>query len=121
LIHALLLCGKARMRSPTAADIVADWPGIASDFAGLSADAAEKLSREHILWADVIFVMERRQARRLNLLHGPHLRGKRVVTLNIPDRFAYGDPDLVALLAPRLRAVLRPGGPAPLASAPPSG
>ena len=95
------------MRSPTAADIVATWPGIVSDFAGLGADADEKLSVEQVIWADVIFVMETRQAKRLQQTFGHHLRGKRVVTLGIPDRFAYNDPDLIALLTPKLRSALR--------------
>jgi predicted protein tyrosine phosphatase len=106
-LNALFLCGKARMRSPTAADLVAGWPGITADFAGLSADADERLSVEQLLWADVILVMEPRQTSRLRALHGPQLRGKRIVTLNIPDRFGYNDPALIALLTPKLRAALR--------------
>lgn len=95
------------MRSPTAADLVAGWPGFRSDFAGLSADADERLGAEQIAWADVICVMERRHTLRLHALFGPHLRNKRIMTLNIPDRFAYGDPALIALLTPKLRAALR--------------
>jgi predicted protein tyrosine phosphatase len=104
---ALFLCGKARMRSPTAAALAAKWPGIETDFAGLSHDADERLSLEQVEWADILFVMERRQAKRLQSLFPAALRGKRVVVLNIPDRFAYGEPALVALLEPGLRQALR--------------
>lgn len=107
MTNALFICGKARMRSPTAADLVANWPGIATDFAGLSNDADEKLTAEHIAWADVIFVMDSRQAKRLTQLFGPWLRTKRVVTLHIPDVYAYGDPALIAKLEPKLRTALR--------------
>jgi len=96
------------MRSPTAADLVATWPGIRSDFAGLSADADEQLSLEQVLWADIILVMERRQSVTLARRFGPYLRGKRLVTLDIPDRFGYNDAALITLLTPGLRAVLRP-------------
>ena len=96
------------MRSPTAADLVADWPGIRSDFAGLSADADEQLSLEQVLWADIIFVMEKRQTGVLTRRFGPHLRGKRVLTLHIPDRYDYNDPALIAQLTQRLRAALPP-------------
>ncbi|MDZ4313121.1 MAG: phosphotyrosine protein phosphatase [Cypionkella sp.] len=106
MTNALFLCGKARMRSPTAADIAARWPGIATDFAGLSHDADEKLSAEQIDWADVIFVMETRQAKRLKSQFPAALRDKRVVVLNIPDNFSYMQPELVDLLTPKLRAVL---------------
>ena len=105
-MKALFLCGKARRRSPTCADLAAGW-GIPSDFAELSEDADEKLSAEQLDWADLIFVMEGRQAKRLRALFPRHLRGKRVVTLNIPDSFACHDPDLIALVTPRLRAALR--------------
>lgn len=107
MTNALFICGKARMRSPTAADLAANWPGVTTDFAGLSHDADEKLTAEQIAWADIIFVMEPRQAKRLSQLFGPHLRAKRVVTLNIPDVYTYNDPALIAQLDPKLRAALR--------------
>ena len=94
------------MRSPTAADLAAKWPGITTDFAGLSHDADEKLSAEQLLWADLICVMETRQTKRLRQLFPGPLHDKRVVTLNIPDRFAYNDPALIALLEPKLRVLL---------------
>jgi len=53
----LFLCGKARMRSPTAVDIVGDWPGIEADFAGLSRDADEPVTGDHIDGAKVVTVM----------------------------------------------------------------
>ena len=101
---ALFVCGKARMRSPTAAELAGQWPGIEVDFAGLSEDADERLSLEQVEWADIIFVMERRQAKRLQSLFPRPLRQKRIVVLNIPDQFGFRDP---ALLEPRLRQVLR--------------
>lgn len=107
MTNALFICGKARMRSPTAADIVARWGGFGTDFAGLSNDADERLSVEHIEWADTIFVMERRQKTRLSQLFGGTLKGKRVICLNIPDTYAYMQPELVDLLTPKLMSHLR--------------
>ena len=94
------------MRSPTAAEIARTWDGIATDFAGLSHDADERLSLEQLDWADIIFVMEARQAKRLKSLFPAPLRGKRVVNLNIPDQFVFMDPALIAVLVPKLRAAL---------------
>ncbi|HCQ64910.1 MAG TPA: phosphotyrosine protein phosphatase [Rhodobacteraceae bacterium] len=102
MTRALFICGKARMRSPTAADVARERWGIETDFAGLSNDADEKLSQEQIAWADVVLVMERRQRARLNALFGAALRGRKVVVLDIPDRFGYMDENLVALLEQRL-------------------
>jgi predicted protein tyrosine phosphatase len=107
MTNALFICGKARMRSPTAADLAARMDGINADFAGLSADADERVSREHIDWADVILVMERRQKARLNQLFADRIGARRVVCLNIPDRFGYMEDALVALLQPALDRALR--------------
>ena len=96
------------MRSPTAADIVRNWPGFEADFAGLSRDADERVSVEHIEWAEVIAVMEKRQKKRLADLFGKEVKAKRVVVLDVPDRYAYGDPVLVARLVPLLRRILQP-------------
>jgi len=113
-VRVLFVCGKARMRSPTAADIVSGWEGIEADFAGLSNDADERISSEHVDWSDLIVVMEARQRKRLLQLFGTRLARKRVVILDVPDRFGYMDPELVDLISPRLRDLLRPRGePAP--------
>jgi predicted protein tyrosine phosphatase len=102
LTNILFLCGKARMRSPTAAALVAYWPSIQSDYAGLSNDADEPVTLDHILWADDIYVMERRQKKRLNDLFAAHLRTKTIGVLNIPDIYNYMDPDLIDRLNKRL-------------------
>ncbi|MCY4334041.1 MAG: hypothetical protein OXC60_05140, partial [Litoreibacter sp.] len=52
-----------------------------SDFAGLSRDADEQLSTEHLDWADIVFVMETRQKKKLTSRFGPSLRLKRVIVL----------------------------------------
>ena len=96
------------MRSPTAADIVASWDGVESDFAGLSNDADEKLSSEQIDWADVIVVMETRQKKRLTGLFASRLAHKRVMVLGIPDRYTFMQPELVRLMTPKLQLIWGP-------------
>ncbi|MEP1585235.1 MAG: phosphotyrosine protein phosphatase [Tateyamaria sp.] len=96
------------MRSPTAADIVAAWPGFEADFAGLSNDADEHLSSEHLEWADMVVVMERRQKRVLQQRFATFMRDVPVHVLDVPDRFAFMDPALVDLITPRLRRLLAP-------------
>ncbi len=103
----LFLCGKARARSPTAAQVFADWSGISTDFAGISNDADDALSADQIDWADVIMVMERRHATRLNDRFGRVLAGKQILVLDIRDRYTFMQQDLINELmdkaAPRLR------------------
>ena len=106
MTRALFLCGKARMRSPTAAAIAAEW--VETDYAGLSNDADVPLERGQVEWAEVILVMEGRQARRLKKLFGDLLKDRRVVVLDVPDRYAFMDADLIARLTPILRARFAP-------------
>ena len=106
-LKVLFVCGKARKRSPTAADLAARYPSVEADFAGLSADADERLSPEHVAWADIIAIMEKRQLQRLRRQCDRGLGGKRVVCLNIPDRYEYMAPDLIKRLEPALNRLLR--------------
>lgn len=106
MTHILFICGKARKRSPTAAEVASALCGVRTDFAGLSNDADERLSAEQIEWANLIAVMEKAQLARLTRQFGPLIKGKRVVCLNIPDRYEFMQPELVALLQLKLRSVL---------------
>jgi predicted protein tyrosine phosphatase len=97
----LFLCSRNKLRSPTAEAIFRGRPGIETDSAGLSPDAEVALSPEQIEWADLILVMEKVHRSRLNRKFGKHLAGKRVVVLEIPDRYDFMDPELVRLLEAR--------------------
>ncbi len=98
----LFICGKARMRSPTAAQIVGEIDGVETDFAGLSQDADERLSPEQLDWADLVVVMEKRQLARLKRPFKAALKGKRVVSLDIPDRYSFMQAELVARIRQQL-------------------
>ena len=98
------------MRSPTAADLVANWPGFETDFAGLSADADEVVSTEHIEWADAVIVMDRRQKKLLQQRYPAPLRHISVRVLDVPDRYGHMDAELIAMITPRLKRLLRPVG-----------
>lgn len=93
------------MRSPTAADIAPALLGVEADCAGLSEDAAVPLDPDQIAWAGVIAVMERHQAARLKQKFGARLRGKRLVCLDIPDTYAFGQPEVIARLRKRLSRI----------------
>ena len=109
MTRVLFLCGKARARSPTAAALAAELPGVDADYAGISTDADEPLSADHIDWADLICVMERRHKKRLSDRFAARLRDKRVICLDIPDRYAFMDDALIARLRPALRRHLPHG------------
>lgn len=105
--HVLFICGRNRWRSPTAEQIFADHPGIACASAGLSHDAETPITIELLEWADLIFVMERVHKTRLAARFKDHLAGKRVVCLDIPDRYTFMAPALVKLLNAKVPPHLR--------------
>ena len=103
----LFICTQNRLRSPTAEHVFASWPDIATDSAGLGNDADVPLSPEQIVWADVIFVMEKVHRNRLGQRFRRHLNGKRVICLDIPDDYEYMQPELVRLLEAKVGPYLR--------------
>ena len=104
----LFICGKNQWRSPTAEEVFAGYPGVECASAGLSHDAVTPVSTELVLWAELIFVMEKVHRAKLAARFQAELRGKRVVCLGIPDRYRFMDPALVALLKAKVTPHLAP-------------
>lgn len=98
MTHVLFLCSQNKLRSPTAEQVFAGYPGIACSSAGLNHDAENPLTPELLEWAELIFVMEKAQRSRLTERFREYLHDKRVVCLNIPDNYRYMQPELVSLL-----------------------
>lgn len=96
--HVLFICGKNRLRSPTAEHVFASWEGVETASAGISRDADLPVTAELLDWADTVLVMEHSHRTKLTAQFGASLRGKRVATLGIPDDYAYMQPALVDLL-----------------------
>ncbi|WP_460732294.1 low molecular weight protein tyrosine phosphatase family protein [Lysobacter tyrosinilyticus] len=96
--HVLFICSQNRLRSPTAEQVFADWPGIETSSAGLNHGAENPVTPELLQWADIIFVMERTHRTKLSTRFKPHLSGKRVVCLEIPDDYEFMEPALIRLL-----------------------
>lgn len=105
--RALFVCTANKLRSPTAEHVFASWPDVETDSAGLARTAETPLSPEQIEWADVIFVMEKAHRNKLSQQFRRHLKGKRVICLDIPDDYGYLDPDLVRLLKTKVGPHLR--------------
>lgn len=96
------MCSQNRLRSPTAEQIFAGHEGIEVSSAGTNNDADNPLSDEQVDWADVVVVMERTHRNKLQKRFGRALNGKPIVCLDIPDEYAFMDPDLIALLQARM-------------------
>ena len=98
----LFVCSRNRLRSPTAEQVFADWPGIETASAGLAPDSDEPVTTELVEWADLIFVMEKRHRTALQRRFRKSLGRARVICLDIPDDYAFMDPALIAILKTRV-------------------
>jgi len=96
--HVLFVCGKNRRRSPTAEAVFSGSPGIRVSSAGTAADADCPVSGDLMEWADLVVVMESRHARQIRKQFAPMLKNKRIVSLDIPDRYSFMQPELVEQL-----------------------
>lgn len=70
--------------------------------AGTASDAECPVSGDLIEWADEIFAMESRYARQMRKQFGPYLKDKKVVVLDIPDRFTHMQPGLIEILETKM-------------------
>jgi predicted protein tyrosine phosphatase len=96
--HVLFVCGKNRRRSPTAEAVFSGMEGIEVSSAGTAADAECPVSADLIDWADDVVVMEKRHAEQLRRKFSKALHSKRVVNLNIEDRYTLMQPELIDAL-----------------------
>ncbi len=98
LLKLLFICSQNRMRSPTAEHLLQGAPGYVARSAGVDPTARMRVNKELIVWADIIFVMERWHRVVLEEEFPKALKGKRVICLHIPDEYRYMDSELVRLL-----------------------
>jgi predicted protein tyrosine phosphatase len=96
--HVLFICSRNQWRSPTAEKIFSAWQGLEVMSAGLDPSAVEPVTPEHLEWAEVIFVMERKHRMRLSRKFRAYLKHQKIVVLGIPDKYRYMDRELVGLL-----------------------
>lgn len=107
------MCSRNQWRSRTAETLFWRRPGVSVRSAGTAASARVRISQDLLDWADRVLVMEPRHAEQLRQRFG--YRGARC--LDIPDEFAYMDPDLIDLLEAALEAALADSGSAAGANA----
>jgi len=103
----LFICSQNRLRSPTAEQLFASYQDIEVASAGLNHDAGNPVTPELLQWADLIFVMEKTHRTKLQNKFRMSLKDKRIICLNIPDKFDYMDPALVKLLEAKVPQFLR--------------
>lgn len=102
----LFVCDANRLRSPTAEEVFGVDRGLDVRSAGVAREASTQVSSELLEWADIVFVMERRQRNIIQKRYPEIYRRKRIVCLYIPDQFERMDPELIELLEQRVAPYL---------------
>lgn len=102
----LFVCSQNKLRSPTAEQIFAQYPGIETASAGTNNDAENPLTSELIRWADMIFVMEKTHRSKLQRRYRAALKDARIICLDIPDDYEFMDEALVGILKARMSRYL---------------
>ena len=101
-LNVLFVCDGNRFRSPTAHALYEDDPRLSVKSAGLLPEAPVRVTRGLLEWADVIFVMEKRQRNKIRSRYEEIYLHKRIVCLFIRDEYDFMDPTLVGLLRDRV-------------------
>jgi len=102
--HVLFICTANVDRSRTAEDLYAEDDRYEVRSAGVAPFATVPLTRDLLLWADRVFVMNESEDQHLTRtrIRFPEV-DRPIVDLDVEDRWPRGDPELVSLLLRRLR------------------
>jgi predicted protein tyrosine phosphatase len=101
-MNVLFVCNIAHNRSPTAARIFSDR--FETKYAGIYS-LQHPVTNELLAWADVIAAMEPEQKLALQQRFHKEIRNKRIIVLNIEDRYQFMDEELVKQLEQCIRSV----------------
>ena len=94
-MNILFVCSRNQWRSPTAEMIYKNHSGLNVRSAGTEPSARIRLSAKIIIWADIIFVMEKKHKQRMQENFPSETDEKQIVILNIPDEYKFMDQELI--------------------------
>lgn len=97
-MNILFICSRNQWRSPTAEAIFKNHASHHVRSAGTEPSARNRINEKLLLWADLIFVMEKKHKQRLHQTFGQSLHEKEIIILDIPDDYQYMDPELIDML-----------------------
>ncbi|WP_410220090.1 low molecular weight protein tyrosine phosphatase family protein [Pedobacter sp.] len=97
-MNILFICSRNKWRSPTAETIYKNKQNHQVKSAGTEPSSKNKVSAKLIIWADIIFVMEKKHRQRLQDRFPNEMTDKEVVILEIEDEYQYMDEELVEMI-----------------------
>jgi predicted protein tyrosine phosphatase len=101
-LNILFICSRNQWRSPTAEALFKNHPHIRARSAGTEPSARIRVNAKTLLWADIIFVMEKRHKEKLRQNFEYALADKDIIVLDIPDDYRFMDPELIEILQSNL-------------------
>ncbi|QIL39253.1 protein tyrosine phosphatase [Pedobacter sp. HDW13] len=105
-MNILFVCSRNKWRSATAETLYKNHPDHDVRSAGTASSARIKINAKLILWADVIFVMEKKHKQILTERFEDETLEKEIIILNIPDDYEYMDEELVEDIQSKMTAYL---------------
>lgn len=105
-MNILFICSRNQWRSPTAEQVYKNHSGLNVRSAGTEPSARIKLTAKTILWADVIFVMEKKHKQRLQDKFANEAQEKQIIVLDIPDDYQFMDAELIEDIKAKVDAYL---------------
>jgi predicted protein tyrosine phosphatase len=97
-VNILFICSRNKWRSRTAETIFKNNQDHNIKSAGTENEARIRVNDKLIIWADLIFVMEKKHKNRLKEKFGALMNGKEIIILDIRDDYQYMDAELIEML-----------------------
>ena len=97
-MNILFVCSRNKWRSPTAEAIYKNSVGHQIKSAGTEPSAKICVSQKTILWADIIFVMEKKHKQRLFDKFPVEIKNKKIIILDIEDEYKFMDEELIKMI-----------------------
>jgi predicted protein tyrosine phosphatase len=94
-VNILFICSRNKWRSATAETIYKNHADHQVRSAGTEPSARIKISAKLIIWADLIFVMEKKHKQRIAERFPEEIYEKEIIILDIPDDYQYMDEELI--------------------------
>jgi predicted protein tyrosine phosphatase len=94
------------MRSKTAETIYSDSSHYLVKSAGISKKAKVRLTSDLMIWADIVFVMEKKQREIIIALYPTESISREIVLLDIPDTYYYMESQLIKLIKSKVKSYL---------------
>jgi predicted protein tyrosine phosphatase len=87
--------------------VFSSHPDLEVKSAGVGQEATVAITIELLDWADLNFVMEKRQRNIIRSRYSEIYQRKRIICLYIPDEYEFMDPELVQLFEERVTRHLK--------------